>query len=240
MSYVFISYSHSDSQDVIRIRDHFEQTGFSTWIDERIDYGDRWVKVIRNKIKACGVFVVVMTPEAEESEWVETEILVARKYKKTIIGLLLKGDFFDILLGTQNFALKRENNYLPSAKFYKFLQHYVPRRPNPAIANTIRHSPVLQRNHANHTTTINLQDWVSYANPGQTDFFGLAMLSLAFEERGQHERAIFYLRKSNKLEPRVRDFHWMVENYGLTYELWLLIEQIISDPEFWKPKRLSF
>lgn len=40
-------------------------------------------------------------PEAKQSEWVPKEILLAKRYKKAIFPLLLKGDEFALLIDIQ-------------------------------------------------------------------------------------------------------------------------------------------
>jgi hypothetical protein len=51
--------------------------GFDVWLDDRIDFGNRWWRTIVRAIRACAAFVVVMTPDSEESEWVEREVHLA-------------------------------------------------------------------------------------------------------------------------------------------------------------------
>jgi hypothetical protein len=46
--------------------------------------------------------VVVMTPAAEESKWVEREILLADKLEKPIFPLLLRGEAFALLITLQH------------------------------------------------------------------------------------------------------------------------------------------
>jgi hypothetical protein len=91
MSYIFISYSHDDHDYAKKYAAELERRGFSTWIDKRIDYGDRWFREIAKAIRDCEAFSVIMTPTAEESDWVEKEILVAQKHEKPIFPVLLPG-----------------------------------------------------------------------------------------------------------------------------------------------------
>ena len=84
MADIFISYSHEDSKYTNKLVEALEQKWFSVWIDQRIDTGDRWFKRITQEIRNCSTFLVIMTPDAEQSEWVEREILVAQKHNKPI------------------------------------------------------------------------------------------------------------------------------------------------------------
>lgn len=120
MSHIFISYSRKDQKYARDLAENLRVNGFDVWIDDRIDYGDRWWRTIVDAIKDSGAFVVVMSPEAEQSEWVEREILVAQKSKKPIFPILLRGAEFALLITTQ-FADVR-NGSLPPDDFYERLQ----------------------------------------------------------------------------------------------------------------------
>ena len=79
---------------VQRLTDHLTSEGVSVWFDREIVTGDRWDQVIRLKIDPCGALVVVMTPQAEESDWVAREISQAELMNKPIFPLLLDGRRF--------------------------------------------------------------------------------------------------------------------------------------------------
>jgi len=93
--HVFISYRHDD--DVLYVRrltDYLTNEGVSVWSDREIVTGDRWDHVIRSKIDTCAALVVVMTPQAESSDWVAREIDQAELMNKPIFPLLLDGQRF--------------------------------------------------------------------------------------------------------------------------------------------------
>lgn len=46
-------------------------------MDERIDPGDGWWDEIDSAIAGCSCLVVIMTPAAKASRWVQREILLA-------------------------------------------------------------------------------------------------------------------------------------------------------------------
>ena len=75
-----------------RLISTFEEKGLSVWLDERIDYGTAWQKVIEDHLRACRVFVLVMTPRSLESHWVQCELSLALELKKPIFPLLLEGE----------------------------------------------------------------------------------------------------------------------------------------------------
>jgi hypothetical protein len=93
--HVFISYSHrQDGGYVESLAAFLAGAGVPVWFDKEIVTGDRWERVIRTQIDTCSVFVVVMTPEADRSDWVAREIARAQKKAKPIHPLLLRGEEF--------------------------------------------------------------------------------------------------------------------------------------------------
>ncbi|MEV4181497.1 TIR domain-containing protein [Streptosporangium canum] len=113
--YAFISYSRRDRRYVERLASHLKRAGVRTWFDDEIPIGDRFEKVIRSKIDACDAFVVVMTPDAEESRWVHREITRAETKGKEILPLLLAGDVFFRINDANCEAVTDER--MPTAKF---------------------------------------------------------------------------------------------------------------------------
>ncbi len=123
MSRVFISYCHSDHNYANKFAAALHHKGFPVWLDLSINTGDRWFETIVDEIRKCSVFIVVMSPEAEESEWVEKEILIAQKYCKPILPLLVRGEVFEILIATQYQDVR--NGELPPPKFYEVLSRLI-------------------------------------------------------------------------------------------------------------------
>lgn len=119
MSFIFLSYSHKDSEYANRLADSLEAMGLDVWIDERIDYGSRWPHVIQENLDRCTAFVVVMTPDSYESEWVQAELTRARRLRKLTFPLLLKGDVWLALEATQYVDVR--GGKLPPARFYNGL-----------------------------------------------------------------------------------------------------------------------
>lgn len=123
MGHIFISYSRKDQAYARQLANELKRRGFDVWIDGRIDYGDRWWQEIVKAIRACSAFVVVMTPDAESSEWVEQEVLLAKREKKPIFPLLLKGQEFPLLITVQ-FANVSDGE-LPPEDFYEGLAEVI-------------------------------------------------------------------------------------------------------------------
>jgi methylmalonyl-CoA mutase cobalamin-binding subunit len=68
--------------------------GFDVWADDQVATGGRWDRVVRARIDECAAFILVMSPSADQSDWVAEEIDYARKRGKPIVPLLLDGEVF--------------------------------------------------------------------------------------------------------------------------------------------------
>ncbi len=121
--YVFISYSRNDQEYVDRLVDYLSGHGVPTWIDRNTDFGARWIREIRDRVDGCVALVVVMTPTAEDSIWVEREVDRAEKGEKPIYPLLLEGKPFFVLSTSQYVDVS--NQSLPPAQFGQLLARQV-------------------------------------------------------------------------------------------------------------------
>lgn len=120
MGHIFISYSRIDQEYTRRLGQDIRNHGFDVWMDDRIDFGDRWWQTIVKAIRECNAFLVVMSPEAEKSEWVEREVLLAQREKKPVFPVLLRGREFALLITAQYTDARQEN--LPGEEFYDRLR----------------------------------------------------------------------------------------------------------------------
>jgi formylglycine-generating enzyme required for sulfatase activity len=120
---VFISYAREDQIYARKLADSLGQHGLETWMDDRIDFGDRWWWTIVQAIQDSAAFVVVMTPEAEGSEWVERELLLAQREGKPIFPLLLRGQEFPLLITVQYANVT--SGQVPPEEFYERLGRVV-------------------------------------------------------------------------------------------------------------------
>ena len=134
MSYIFISYSRYDEAYVKNLASVLEQRGLKAWYDAGIEAGDRWWRTIEDAIEKCAVFMVIMSPEARESEWVEREILLAQRDKKPIIPLLLRGREFGMLINVQSFNVT--DGSLPDERVYEILSRHLPQSGEPPRRET--------------------------------------------------------------------------------------------------------
>ncbi len=101
MNHVFISYSRKDQTHARRVAEDLRQHGFDVWMDDRIDYGDRWLRVIFQAVRDAAAVIVIMSPHSEESKWVEKEYLFADEIRKPILPLALDGHVFPYFVNVQ-------------------------------------------------------------------------------------------------------------------------------------------
>ncbi len=123
--YVFISYSKKQRDYARRLADNLLRQGFNVWIDDRIDYGTNWWNEIVAAIQNCATLIVVMTPEAKESRWVQREVQLAENARKPIFPLLLEGDNWELFVLTQYLDVRDGN--LPPPDFVDRLGTLTPR-----------------------------------------------------------------------------------------------------------------
>lgn len=121
MSHIFISYSHKDTEYAYKLADALQAKGFDVWIDARLDYGSQWPLEIQKQLDACGAFILVMSPRAFSSEWVQSELQRAKRKLRPIFPLLLEGDEPWLSVeSTQFYDVRGET--LPDIKFYSTLK----------------------------------------------------------------------------------------------------------------------
>jgi raffinose/stachyose/melibiose transport system substrate-binding protein len=125
--HVFVSYQHgTDGGYVDRLAAYLTGNGIPVWFDREIVTGDRWLEVIRRQIDTCSAMVVVMTPQAEASRWVERELARAEEMHRPIVPLLRRGHRFFQLADIQYEDVS--DGQLPGEKFVQRLRMFLPNR----------------------------------------------------------------------------------------------------------------
>ncbi len=98
--------------------------GLSVWMDDQISPGTRsWAKEIWKHLKACHVFVVVMTPRSLESHWVDCELIIALEQKKKIFPILLEDERWFNVANIQHFDAR--DGLLPPESFFEEVNLYL-------------------------------------------------------------------------------------------------------------------
>jgi hypothetical protein len=95
---VFISYSSKDEALATKIVASLEAAGLDAWYSKReIMPGDNWAEKIANGLKESNAMVVLVTPDALESDAVQSSISYAlseRAFNKRLIPVIV-GDSAD-------------------------------------------------------------------------------------------------------------------------------------------------
>lgn len=125
MGHIFISYSHNDKGYVHKLQEALLSQGFNVWIDDRIDYGTRWPKVIQDHLDDCDAFIVIVSENSFESEWVQNEVTRAKRIGKPFFPLLLNGSPWLSIESTQYVDVS--DGSVPPEKFYSRLALVTPR-----------------------------------------------------------------------------------------------------------------
>ena len=75
---LFLSYSHADATVAGAFVRELQARGANVWLDrEQIRPGEDWAAQIEDAIRRVDVFLLLVTPASEESEWVERELSFA-------------------------------------------------------------------------------------------------------------------------------------------------------------------
>ncbi|MBZ0284626.1 MAG: toll/interleukin-1 receptor domain-containing protein [Anaerolineae bacterium] len=147
MAHIFISYSKQDIDFTRYLRALLEAEGFTIWVDEaRLTPSSHWWKSIEANIEGCSAFVVVMTPESEDSDWVEREILLAEKLKRPIFPVLLRGETWSRLANIQYEDLRAGLRAKLSNHFINSLRTLVPMQQthDRSVTISIQHGDIVE------------------------------------------------------------------------------------------------
>ena len=105
MPQIFISYSRKDIDFARKLAGDLEKAGYDVWWDlTDLRGGDDWVNTIPAAISSSEYVIVVLTPDASESDWVRKEYTQALSLRKKIIPILLKPGTVPFALNTINFV----------------------------------------------------------------------------------------------------------------------------------------
>jgi hypothetical protein len=115
---VFLSHSHHDQKLLLRVAGELRRHGVSVWYSQHGIVGaQKWISEIGKALGRCDWFIVLLTPNAVKSVWVEREVTMAltdhRRYNGRIIPVLARKcrqpQFMWPLAGVQmiSFTLRR-------------------------------------------------------------------------------------------------------------------------------------
>jgi formylglycine-generating enzyme required for sulfatase activity len=75
---IFLSHANQDAEFARRLADDLELEGWQVWLaPDSIEPGEQWAGAIERGLATSGVFLLVLSPDAVASRWVQTEMNVA-------------------------------------------------------------------------------------------------------------------------------------------------------------------
>jgi hypothetical protein len=116
----FISYAHQDAAYVARLAGHLRGFDLPLWFDGDLKVGARFTQEIRERIRFAFAIIVVMSPEAEVSEWVEREILEGQLRGRDFVPILLRGERLFLLACSTYFDAR--DDALPDERVIRLLR----------------------------------------------------------------------------------------------------------------------
>lgn len=102
---IFISYSRKDKEFVQRLAGDLDRAGYDTWWDVGdLRGGQAWAIEIEKHVRACPVFLVVLSPDSKNSDWVSKETLLALDLHKIIVPLMWRESSLPLPLVDRQFV----------------------------------------------------------------------------------------------------------------------------------------
>ncbi len=88
---IFVSHSHQDNQWCWCFVQTLQQAGYDIWYDEvGLGGGAQWVATIEHELQSREIFIVILSPDAMASQWVQKEIQLAQVTGRQIVPVLHK------------------------------------------------------------------------------------------------------------------------------------------------------
>ncbi len=90
--YIFISYSHADTDSVYKILKVIDKEKYRFWYDDTMEIGEDFREELRSRIENCSAFLLFISETALNSKYCGMEIITAYKYNKKIYPVYLNDD----------------------------------------------------------------------------------------------------------------------------------------------------
>ena len=122
--YIFVSYSHVDKFQVYPVLNYLTKVGINIWYDQGISGGESWRDKITEQINDCYKFVVFISPNIINSDYVRKEMFFSIKKKKKCYAIYLKETELPDSLEFELGEYQSINKHLISdAEFYNRLKN---------------------------------------------------------------------------------------------------------------------
>src|SRR5688572_15692012 len=71
---IFLSHSDKNRAAAIKVHDYLTKRGFDVWFSKKRIHAGSWLKGIGVALIRCNVFLLLLSPFAVKSKWVEREL----------------------------------------------------------------------------------------------------------------------------------------------------------------------
>lgn len=88
--YIFVSYAHKNSDEVLPIIAAMQNAGYRVWFDQGIEAGSEWPEYIEDHLIGCKAVLVFMSEHVVESANCRNEINLAHSLKKDLLVINLE------------------------------------------------------------------------------------------------------------------------------------------------------
>lgn len=92
--YIFISYSHKDSAQMLRLASELKKY-CNVWYDDGIHAGNDWADKVADKLLNCALFLFLVSPNSLASDNCKDELALARDSGKPFINIRLSDISFE-------------------------------------------------------------------------------------------------------------------------------------------------
>ena len=90
--YIFVSYSHNDTEDVSKVLHEIDREKYRFWYDDTMEIGEDFRKELREKIEKCSAFLLFISDNSMNSKYCGMEIITAFKNDKRIFPVYLQDE----------------------------------------------------------------------------------------------------------------------------------------------------
>ena len=181
---LFISYSREDAGNFAKhIHRFMRNKGQDVFIDvNSITIGDPWAHSIEKNISDCDIFVVILTPDALSSTYVEQEVLQAQKEKKIIVPCIHEYvEYNEIKWGLQeNQGIEFSDKYELALNLYPRIKNY--KKENEKTSFVAQQQTIEDTKISENVTSLNLK-------------------GLALNNKGKYQEANEHDDKALRIDP---------------------------------------
>src|SRR5262245_44605395 len=87
---LFVSYAHVDAVLAAELAVRLKAGGLEPWWDDRLQAGEDWKARLTTQISGCAVFLCVVSPDFNESEWCQWELTQAIVCSRFILPVVAR------------------------------------------------------------------------------------------------------------------------------------------------------